>query len=783
MVLIVTCSGCFRPANFFRKKTSFLDSTQALVTKVQLVGIDKQYTETVYAYIQRDIRPNSFLNLLTYNLKNGRSGGYAAERKNIGEAPHLLDSSLVEKSRVEIEEYLRSKGFFNARVKDSISIKKKKAHITFTAERGPVFRFRNFKFEIADTAVRRIYQQNRDKITRIHTGSRYDADSIQFEIDTVYAMLRRLGYYDYLRQYGHMYVDSTLNSSQADLRFVISNPEGFDRHRTYTMDTTRFIVSTSAGDREMEPKVTVIDSQHVYIDHSRRLRPKYLDRYVFLKRGDLFNTDKVSLTTDRLYDLNIFRTLKIDFEKAADSTSRLNSLITAIPAKRMSNRIEGEYTFNSVRNGFNIGNTYTNKNLFGGAEQLNVKFRYGILFDTDEGAFSSIFNRDIQAGISLVLPRLLLPFRVPVASRNGLPHTTIASGFQVFDQRNAFRNRILTNSITYDWVETRYKLHSFTPVNFEYRDGKFDPVFRDSLQAQGLELYIRTNERSYINVGSQYTYTWNLARLNSYGKFWFFRLNAETAGNTIALISSSLNLKEIDGTRTFLGQRYLQYVKSDVDLRRYISLGGEKQVIVRLAPGLALPLANTQNLPFEKNFYSGGSNGIRAWQARTLGPGQYNRSVITDKQTRRNFTSLDQLGEIKLEGNLEYRWLLARNFFGAKLKGAAFTDLGNVWRLKARDTVSNPGGNFRFNTFAKQLAIGAGAGLRFDLEYFVFRFDVAAKIRDPQFIDPRYSGGYGPWVIKDLLSNRRTFKDDYFRLHEPVRYNFLQYNFGIGMPF
>jgi outer membrane protein assembly factor BamA len=752
------------------------------VKDVKLVGIDKQYSETVYAYIQRDIRPNSFINLFTYNLLNTSHGKYKEKKKNIGEAPNLLDSGQVEKSRTEIEEYLHSKGFFKAQVHADVEVKHKKAQITFTAERGPVFRFRNYVWEIPDTAVKRIYEENRNNMTRIHSGKRFDADSIQFEIDTIYALLRRKGYYDYLRQYGHMYVDTNLLSSQADLRLVISNPAGEDKHPVYTLDSTRFTIDNSEASRNRAPRITSVDSQHVFVDYTKRVRPKYIDRYLFLQRGDRYNTDKVNLTTDRLYDLNIFRSLRIDFEKTADSSNRLNSRISAIASKRMSNRIEAEYTFNSGRNGFNIGNTYTNKNLFGGGEQLNVKLRYGILFDSEQGAFSSVFNRDLQSGVSLVLPRLAVPFNIPLISRNGLPHTTISSGLQLFDQRNAFTNRIFTTSLTYDWVETKFKLHSLTPVNIEYRNGKFDPVFRETLQQNGYELYIRTNERSYISLGTQYAYTLNQAKLNALGNFFFLKLSTDLAGNTIALMSSALSLKKIDGSRTIFGLRYLQYAKGELDWRLYRSLGGERQFIVRLAPGVGYPYGNSREdgLPFEKNFYGGGSNGIRAWQARSLGPGQYNRATIRDELTRRNFRGLDQLGEIKLEGNIEYRWLLIRNFFGTKVKGAAFTDYGNIWRLRARDTVNNPGGTFRFNTFARQIAIGAGAGLRFDLDYFVFRFDVGAKIRDPQFVDPVYHTN--PWVVKYLF-NRKEIKDAYAITHKPDTYRFLQYNFGIGMPF
>jgi len=166
-------------------------------------------------------------------------------------------------------------------------------------------------------------------------------------------------------------------------------------------------------------------------------------------------------------------------------------------------------------------------------------------------------------------------------------------------------------------------------------------------------------------------------------------------------------------------------------------------------------------------------NDLRAWQARTLGPGNYNRASLSES-LRMRLRNLDQLGEIKIVNNLEYRFKIVNKFFGAKLKGATFADIGNIWRLRKTD--ENPGGEFKWNKFLGQMAIGAGAGLRFDLEYFVFRFDAGLKIKDPQFT------GDDQWVIKHLF-NSKDFKESYALSHAPDRYNFLQYNFGIGMPF
>ncbi|MBC7914498.1 MAG: BamA/TamA family outer membrane protein [Pyrinomonadaceae bacterium] len=758
--------------------TKYLSDNQKLVKQVKIKGIDKEFSEQAHLYINGDIRPNARINLALYNFLNTKNGKYRKDRRvrNIGEAPNLLDSSLVEISRREIEKFLFDKGFFKAKVKQDIITKDKKAYITFTAEPGPSFKVNTFSYQILDSAVRELYAQNRSGFTKISEGSRYDGDSLRNESKQIYDLLKRQGYFDYVQQYVRFELDSSLYASKVNVKLLLENPKGQLSHKVYFLNNTTFSISKSNGKKEGTPDSVVQDSQYTFIDYSKKFEPEAILRYNFLEKGDKYDIDRRNLTYDRLYNLNVFRSIKIDFYKTDDSTT-LNANIDATPLKRLSNRIEGEYTFNSGRSGFNIGNTYTNRNVFGGGEQLDFRIRYGLLFNSAlQGNLSKrIFNRDAQVGINLVFPRLLVPFNTERLGKNGVPHTTISSSVQIFDQLNAFSSRLFINSLTYDWVETRTKFHSLTPINIEYRNGKLNPEFARDLRTKGYNLYVETNDRQYFNLGSLYTFTLNASKLSNYENFIYFRSANDFGGNTLNLVATALNLPLNDkNVRTFMGQPYLRYAKTEVDFRWYRSFGGEKQFIARLNPGIAIPFGADKALPFEKNFYAGGSSGIRSWQARTLGPGNYNRSTLTDS-LRRNLTSLDQLGEIKLESNLEYRFKILNNFFGSKFKGAVFTDFGNVWKI--RDTPANPGGKLELNKLFDQIAIGSGVGLRFDVDYFIFRFDAGIKIKDPQFV------GAEQWVIKSFFNRYRAFKDEYYLTHNPDSYRFMQYNIGIGMPF
>lgn len=775
LLLFLIFAGC--------NASRYLPEDQALVKKVKLEGVDKQFLETALTFVQSDIRPNSRQNLALYNIFNTRKGKYRTDRiKAIGEAPHVLDSSLLEISRVQIEKFLASKGYFNAKVKSDLKIKKQNAEIIFTADIGSEFKIKKISFEIEDTTVSALYLANRDKFTHLQEGKRFDSDTLAYEREQIYKLMKQHGYYDYVRQFVRFDVDSNLLNNEANLRLFLANPANKSAHQTYTIDNSVLTISTSNGlNTGLKTDTVTIDSQFHFVDYSGKFNAKPISRYFYLKKNDLYNIDNEEVTYDRLYDFNVFRNLKIEYQKSSDSTFKLIPNYSITPLKKMSNRVEGEYTFNSGRNGFNIGNTYTNRNLFGGAEHLEIKAKYGIFFNADGSGnvFDRVFSRDLQLGANLVIPKLLVPFNIPLMGRNGIPRTTISSSFQLFDQRQAFSSRVFINSIIYDWVETKTKLHSFTPLNIEFRKGKLDPVFRDSLIQRGFELYVRTNDRRFFNLGSQYAFTSNAIKLNTYSNFLYFKGSIDAAGNSLGLLNKIVNFNvDNDGFRTILGLPYQQYLKTEIDLRYYWSFGGEKQLVARINPGVGIAYGNSDQLTFEKNFFAGGSSGVRAWQARTLGPGNYNRAVLgSDGKAdtlRANLRNLDQLGEIKMEGNLEYRFKIADNILNAKVKGATFADIGNVWRQK--QTVENPGGEFKFNQFLGQLAVGIGAGLRFDLNYFVFRFDAGIKVKDPQFT------GSDQYVIKHLF-NKKQFKLDYAETHRPDIYRFVQYNFGIGMPF
>lgn len=790
ILLIFLVSGC--------SLTRRLKDDQALVREITIKGVDKEFSEAAINYVDKEQQPNNWINLNIYYLfsKNGKN--------DIGEPPAILDSNLVEFSRVQIERFLQHKGYLKAKVADTIKVKKKKAELIFTATEGPLFRIRKIQDSIPDKNVQNLYRVNRPRFSHVQPGGRFDTDSLAYDRDEFYTIMKRNGYFDFYRQYINYTYDSTFMSSVVDIKMTIGNPVGKTAHPVYKINNTLITVSNSAGRTEGKADTQKVGSQFTYVDYSHKFQPRVVTDYVFQKKGELYDIDRQTLTTSRLSELNVFRNVpNPTYTKLPDSTNRLDTRIDIVPLKQMSNRIEAEFLFNAGQYGYNLGNTFTDRDVFKNAAILQVKVNWAVLFDNASNASNpnGIENQDLRLGASLIYPRIISPFNLPILGKYGVPHTTFSTNYQLFYEKGLVQRTSFINAITYDFTETAQKTHSVTPISFEYSKGDINSVAQHELASKNLYAYSYLIGRTIFTIGSQYTYQYNAIALNTYKNFVYFRGALDVGGNTLALLANLFNTKKDSlGQRTFAGIPFSQYVKAETDFRVYHSFGGERQLIFRANPGVGVPYGNSNQLKFkdslysgglifEKNFYAGGANDMRAWLPRTLGPGKFNRATFygppgtashpsAGDSLRTRLKYLDQFGEIKLITNLEYRYKLADNFFGSKLKGAVFIDAGNIWLLHAQP--GDPNVSFTLKNLLPSTAMDIGTGLRFDLAFFVFRLDAAFKFKDPQF------NGADQWVLIqhfNELFHSGPFKNAYQVNNSGDSYNFMQLNFGIGMPF
>jgi hypothetical protein len=776
IIIIITATGC--------SLTRGLKGHQVLVRKITIKGVDKQLSLVAANYVDKEQQPNNWLNLQFYYLLNSKG------KHDIGEPPRILDSNLVDFSRLQIEHFLINKGYLNAKVESAIKVNNRKAELIFTANEGKLYHITTFKDSISDPIVKQLYANSRKSFSHITVGNAYDTDSLAYDRDQVFQLMKRNGYYEFYRQYVYYEYDTV--KTGVNIKMFITNPDGKNQHPVFKINNTLISISNSNGLTTGQADTLRVDSQFTFVDYSHKFKPKPITDYVFQRKGDVYNIDKQALTTARLSELNVLRNVpNPTYTKTPDSTNRLNSKIDIIPLKHFSDRVEGEYIFSGFNNpqqGFNIANTFTNRNLFKGAEILQLKLSWSVLFSNT----GYIKNQDFKAGFNLIYPRIISPFNLPAPTKYGVPHTTLSSNYQLFFQEGLVSRKSLINSITYDWAEALNRLHSFTPINIEFSKGIIDSTARKQLADQNRYSYITLIDRTVFTSGSQYSYQLNGNKLFTPSTFTYFRGAIDVGGNSLALLTKILNTPtDASGAHTLFGQTFAQYAKVESDIRFYKHFGGDRTLIFRINPGIGIPYGNSDHgnnnqLIFEKNFYVGGANDIRAWLPRTLGAGQFNRALAYANNTDRDrYKYLDQFGEIKVVGNLEYRYGILNNFFGAKLNGAIFTDFGNVWRLKpdtirVNSTTSYvPNVRLNIHNAFETTAIGIGTGLRFDLAFFVFRLDAAFKFKDPQF------DGGDQWVLLNHfneLIHSGEFKTKYANANGES-YNFMQLNFGIGLPF
>jgi outer membrane protein insertion porin family len=779
LFFIVFVTGC--------SSTKYIADYQSIVKKVEIDSIPKDFHEEALNYIQKDIRPSSKIgiNVLIYNMFNTKDGKYKTNNvKPLGTPPPILDSTLVEISRSQIEKYLISKGYFNAKVESEIKVENKRAEVFFKADTGKVFTINKVKYEIPDDKIKELYLSDRAAFTHLKEGKRYDDDSLGYERDQIYQVMKQKGYFDFSRPYIKFLVDSNLNANKANVTLIIDNPIDRPRHLQYVLGETNIIIAPNSDGFPDSIKMNSRAFRNVrYTDLSGKFRRNPIVRYNFLRPGDQYDIRNENVTYDRMYELNVFKNVKIEYNKSKDS-STVNPVLLLIPQKIMSNRIEGEVPFNNGTVGFTLSNTYTNNNLFRGAEKFEFQIKGGLQARLGQGTsfINEIYQRDFSVGATLTVPRLMIPFSRSRPGKGGMPHTIFSTSYVYALQKDFFQRKVILASVAYEFRETRSKFHTVTPLNFEYR---FGGLLFDKTDVTNINYPLIANnlvnllllERKNVTFGIKYAYTLNGEKLATNKSFVYFKGDIDLAGNMLQGISKLLKSPlDSTGAAKIFGVPFNQYVRPEIDIRWYKGLGGDKQFVARFNAGIGYAYGNSiqTGIPFEKLFYAGGSSGVRAWQARTLGPGNYNRGeTLTTEQERRLLYGFDQTGELHIETNFEYRYKLLNKFFGAKLKGAIFLDAGNVWNVSSGESKTR----FDFKSLGDQIALGAGTGFRYDVQYFVFRFDIGLKLKDPQFT------GSDQWVINKFLSGGKAFRSAYDAANSPDRYRFVQYNFGIGMPF
>jgi len=696
-----------------------------------------------------------------YNLSGKKDNGFNRWLRKIGEAPVLYDVYETERNNKQISLYMRNKGFYDAVVTDTIKIRKKQAQVTYDVNPGLPYTIRSINYNLEDTSIQSIVLPDTVN-TLIKKGDNFNIDLMQAERGRIESLLRDRGYFNFSREYIYYSVDSSLQSHQVDLtlgvkKYIITSADGYYLmvpHRRYRVEKIyiypNYDPNSAIEDYQgyIEGMEQVEFNEFVFLHEGKmRANPNIISQSVFILPGELYNAEKVKQSHKHLSSLRVYKMVNIVFEESDPYDQRRRDYYPLVchiqlsPTTNQSYTIELEGTNSSGNIGGGANLNYLNRNLFGGAENFTARLSGALetIRQSDEKGYGNMIELGTEARLSL--PQFLLPVKTEDFIRKFNPKTNISASYN-YQQRPEYTRSLVQTTFGYNWSGNELVTHIVNPVQFNFvKMIDATQEFIDSIKGT----YLQHSYEDRLILGSNYSMIYSNQKLKKSSDFMFFRSNIETNGLVLAGLARATNApKDSLGRYKMLGNEFAQYVKGDVEFRWYNVFDDTSSVVYRLFMGIAYPYGNSLAIPFEKQYFSGGANGVRAWHVRDLGPGTYRGTGLTKYPNK--------TADIKLEANIEYRFKL---FW--VLEGALFVDAGNIWSVNP--DAERVGANFSWDSFYKEIAVGPGFGIRMDFSFFVFRTDFGFQFRDPSAPDGKR------WVI----------------LHESFRPPV--FNLAIGYPF
>jgi len=734
MACIVMLASC--------NSTRFVPEGKYLLNKISVKADDKNLKNEE---LKLHIRQKENLRILgvlkfhlgVYNLSSGKKDNDWLKR--VGEAPVLYDEFQMQKSKDQLQIFLKNKGYYNAVVKDSLVINqaKKKLNLLFDIEAGKPYRIRNYMYSIKDKSLHGILLE--DSVNQLlKPNDIFNLDVLNAERQRVATFLKDRGYYKFSEEFVRFKADTNFYSHQVDLTInvddaLLNNDETeVVPHQKYKIRNflinPGFKTAALTGVSQEQKLDTLIDKDYRFIYSGQmKYRPVLFYNINRMKDSVWYSLQNAEKTYRALNRLKQFKLINISFTEInalpGDSIPLLDCRMQLSPLPRQNFSVDVEGTNSSGNLGVAGNLNYQHRNVFGGAEVFDLQLRVArerqqindSIFNTQEYGFESSLT--IPKFLSFIKARQLFTFQIP--------ETKFTVGYN-YQNRPDYTRTITNLKFGYNWKTSNYKFHTLNLVDLNYVHlYNQNTAFINSIR----DLYIKSSFTDHLISATNYSWMYNTQNINKRDDYEYFRINVESAGSLLSLYSRLINKDkavEIDTITNIrssyyeiLNTRFAQYVKGDFEYRYGHMIDKSSSVVGRAFFGIGIPFGNFNVLPFEKKYFTGGANGIRAWQVRSLGPGSYKAPADIYP---------NQSSDIKLEANLEYRFKM---FW--RMEGAFFLDAGNIWAINYKD--NREGSVFKVNEFYKQIAIGSGFGVRFDFTYFLFRLDLGMKMRDPSLAE------------------------------------------------
>lgn len=702
-------------------------------------------------------------------------------KRKIGEEPTLLDLSLTHKSAQNLKTYMDSRGYYASEVSYEIDTTRraKRAYVTFRTHQGEPYKISSLSYDFRDKDLAPVITSDTTS-SLIKVGQIFDITNLDKERERIASYLNDRGYYNFSVNNIEYRVDTLGGNRQVGIRMIVKrNITGYDErgraisenNRIYRISEINVIPDYDPAQNESERIATLSDTTYYeglnIISHSSKpnVRPTVLHTAIPLTPNATYNASQVDRTYGEIMSLGYFKNARIAFEEVPrgvnDSISvnyagegreaysprkfedikegYLKCYIMASPTLKHGLNLELEGSTTSSFYGVSATVGYQNRNLFRGVEMLNTAVTFGYEYMKAPHIQRRRAN-ELGVTVGLSFPRFILPFHLSTRNIN-MPRTKVELSYN-YQDRPYYRRDLSRATWTYSWrsMNGRYN-YQLRPIDINWINvGYIDEGFFSSLQNE----YLRQSYLTQAIVGLSGSYTYNNQNKHIGGNATLLRINFESAGNLLNLLERGFSHKTEGGYYNILGVRYSQYVRGDVSLSRKIVLGERSAIAGRIFAGVGVPYGNSTALPFDRLFYVGGSNSMRGWAPRTLGPGNtpYEETPYPV-----------QMGDMRLEANLELRFPIWGMFHGA-----TFLDLGNVWYLGIDKSKVPEEGIFKWDKFYKQLGLNSGLGLRVDIKFVILRLDWGIQLHNPN--DP---------------AGKRWIHD--------FKWKNTALNFGVGYPF
>ena len=691
--------------------------------------------------------------LWLYNRSNpSKETRFQRGLRSVGEAPVLWSEDLTHKSSAQLLHFLETKGYYSATVNDTTRLRPRRAVVRYLVNPAEAHRLGRITRSVSDSSLRKVIL--RDTLhSLLRPGLPFDHDLLQRERDRIEKLLRNRGYFEFTSDYIFFQIDTSSTPLVANLELVVGNVRKLDGagrpiaapHRQYTVGKVmvdalgdRFLNATQVPfDTLLYNRIAFVLKQPPYVG------PVALNRAVQLRPDSLYSLLDEENTYRNLIGLRSFKLVNIQYSLLDPATpsqapDRLHCQIQVTPFKKQSLSAETEATYSQGDYGGGVTLNYQNRSLFRNAEILDLRTKIASesFASRGEGRFKGSSEYSIEG--SITLPKLMLPGGVERRVRYTAPKTTFSAGYNYL-QRPEYRRSVANLSMNFGWRVGRNWTYYYKPFDFYYVDSDLSDTYRNRIRG----MYI---EKSYIPhtiLAASTGFLFSTQPRSPGGNYLQLRFNLESAGALQSAAFSLWGSSRNEFPHSMFGSPWAQYIKTDIDFRLHQPLGGVSEgskLVYRFFAGVGRPYDNSNVLPFQKQYYSGGAFGLRGWRIRSLGPGSYRDTSAYNNST----------GDIRLEFNVEHRFKL---FW--ILHGALFMDAGDIWNF-TRDPL-RPGADFAWDRFYKEIALNGGAGLRFDFSFVVGRIDIGVKGRDP---------------IEGWIWGNR-----------PVTWDDFAFNFGIGYPF